>query len=306
MNVLILGGAGFLGSYVVDELVGRGHDVTVFDLHPSPYINGSAKMIVGDIMDGAAVEAAVQGMEAVYNFAGLADLNDSIDKPVETVTLNVMGNLNVLEACRKHGVRRFVYASSVYVFSRKGAFYGVSKKSSELIVEQYGEQYGLDYTIIRYGSVYGERGDANNRIYRIIRQALLEKKITFPGDGSEEREYIHGRDAGKLSVDILEDEKYAKQNVILTGVERFKYSELLSLIKEMMSNEIDVEMLDGDYRGHYVLTPYSFSPTIGVKLVNNPGIDFGQGLLDCINHVFHELQEEGKVDAPPVPENFSE
>ena len=306
MKVLVFGGAGFLGSYVVDELIGRGHEVTVFDLRASPYVNGSATMIVGDIMDAAAVESAASDQEAVYNFAGLADLNDSIDNPVETVTLNVMGNMHILEACRRAGVKRFLYASSVYVFSRKGAFYGVSKKSSELIVEQYGEKFDLDYTIIRYGSVYGERGDSNNRIYRILRQALTEQKITFQGNGSEEREYIHGRDAGKLSVQVLEDGSYIRQNVILTGVERFKYTDLLSLVREMMNSSITIEMLDQDYEGHYVLTPYSFSPTIGVKLVNNPGIDFGQGLLECLNSVYHELQEEGVIDPAPIPSRFSE
>lgn len=306
MKVLVFGGAGFLGSYVVDELVARGHDVSVFDLRESQYLNGDARMIVGDILDEDAVRGAVSSQDAVYNFAGLADLNDSIDKPVETVHLNVMGNLNILEASRLMGVKRFVYASSVYVFSHKGAFYGASKKSSELIVEQYGEQYDMGYTIIRYGSVYGERGDANNRIYRILRQALTEGKITFPGDGSEEREYIHGRDAGKLSADVIEDDKYLKQNVILTGAERFKYTELLSLIKEMMNNDIEIEMLDQAYKGHYVLTPYSFTPSIGVKLVNNPSLDFGQGLLECISHVYNELQAEGLVDGAPVPTEYSE
>jgi UDP-glucose 4-epimerase len=226
----------------------------------------------------------------VYNFAGLADLNASIADPVNTVSLNVMGNLNVLEACRAEKVGRFVFASSVYVFSRKGAFYGASKKSAELIVEQYAEQFGLPYTIIRYGSVYGGRADATNRIYRILREALTEKRITFRGDGSEEREYIHGRDAAKLSVDILADE-YRNQNVILTGVERFKYADLLAMIREMMDNEIDVEMRGEDYEGHYRLTPYSFSPTLGVKLVNNPSIEFGQGLLECMETVFREIQE---------------
>ncbi|MBT4589811.1 MAG: NAD(P)-dependent oxidoreductase [Rhodospirillaceae bacterium] len=255
MKVLVFGGAGFLGSYVVDELITRGHDVSIFDIKPSPYVNGKATMIVGDIMDADAVRAAIQGQDAVYNFAGLADLNDSIDKPVETVTLNVIGNLNILDAARHAGVKRYMYASSVYVFSQKGAFYGASKKSSELIVEQYGEQYDIDYTIVRYGSVYGERADANNRIYRIIREALTAKKISFQGDGSEEREYVHGRDAAKLSVDVLEDDKYRNQNVILTGIERFQYSELLSFVKEMLNDEVSIEMLDQDYKGHYVLTP---------------------------------------------------
>lgn len=306
MKVLVAGGSGFLGSYVVDQLIDRGHSVSIYDMQKPRRTNGEFRFVQGSILDVDAVEKAVAGNEIVYNFAGLADLNDSIDKPVETVSLNVIGNLNVLEAARKHRVKRFVYASSIYVFSHKGAFYGASKKASELIVEQYGEQYDLGYTIIRYGSVYGERADASNRIYRILRQALVEQKISFPGDGLEEREYIHGRDAAKLSVDVIEGESYRKQNVILTGMERFKYSELLAMIREMMNNNVHIEMLGNDYKGHYVLTPYSFSPRIGLKLVNNPGIDFGQGLLDCLNHLFEELQSEGLIDGAPIPKSYSE
>ena len=74
----------------------------------------------------------------------------------------------------------------------------------------------------------------------------------------------------------------------------------------MLNNQVEIEMLDQDYQGHYVLTPYSFSPSIGVKLVNNPSIDFGQGLLECVNHVFQELQDEGVVDEMPVPPEYSE
>lgn len=295
MKILVAGGSGFLGSYVVDELVGRGHDVTIFDLRESPFKNPKASLILGDVMDKRSVQNAISGHDVVYNFAGLADLNDSIDKPVETVTLNVMGNLNLLEGCRIHGISRFVYASTVYVFSRKGAFYGASKKSSELIIEQYAENYQLPYTIIRYGSVYGERGDSTNRIYRIIREALTQKSITFQGDGTEEREYIHGRDAAVLSVDVL-DEKFRDQNVTLSGLERLSYKELLGILNEMMNGEVDIRMRSEEYQGHYVLTPYSFAPTVGVKLVNNPSIEFGQGLLECIEHVYNELQEEGELE----------
>lgn len=294
MKVLVLGGAGFLGSYVVDELVGRDHAVTVFDLAEPRFPCADARYLKGDVLDARAVAEAAGGADVIYNFAGLADLNDSIDRPVETLTLNVMGNLNVLEACRSVGAKRFVYASSVYVFSRKGAFYGTSKKCSELVIEQYAEQFGLPYTIIRYGSVYGERADRSNRIYRIIRQALVEKKITFPGDGSEEREYVHGRDAAKLSVDILDD-AFAGQNVILTGMERYRYADLLGLLGEMMDGQVAIEMLDEDYKGHYTLTPYSFAPSVGVKLVNNPSVEFGQGLLECIEHVHRELQDDGVI-----------
>ncbi|MBF0624536.1 MAG: NAD(P)-dependent oxidoreductase [Magnetococcales bacterium] len=299
MRILVFGGSGFLGSYVVDELLDRGHQVAVFDKVASPFLNGRGRMIIGDLLDARQVQEAIRGFEVVYNFAGQADINRSIDQPVPTVTLNIMGNLNVLEGCRTHHVYRFVYASSAYVFSHRGAFYGTSKKCSEMIIEQYAEQFGLDYTIIRYGSVYGERANTLNRLYRIIREALIEGEITFPGNGAEEREYIHGRDAAQLSADIL-DPAYRNRNVILTGNERFSYRELLEILSEMLGGRLRTRFLDQDYHGHYVLTPYSFSPRVGVKLVNNPSIDFGQGLLECIEHVFHGLREEQPGFASPL------
>lgn len=294
MKVAVFGGSGFLGSYVVDELLARGHEVTVFDMKPSPWLGGRGRMVIGDVMDAREVAEATAGHEVVYNFAGLADLNQSIDQPALTLSLNVMGNLNVLEACRRQGVERFVYASSAYVFSNKGAFYGASKKASELIIEQYAEQFGLDYTVIRYGSVYGERADVTNRIYRILRQALTEGRITFAGDGNEEREYIHGRDAGKLSVDVL-DSNFRNQNIILTGSERFRYRDLLLFIREILNERVEIELLEQDYKGHYVMTPYSFSPRVGVKLVNNPSVDFGQGVLECIESLHRELHDRDEL-----------
>ena len=297
MKVLVFGGAGFLGSYVVDELVSRGHAVTVFDRQPSRWAPPSVPTITGDILDRAAVTQAVDGFEIVYNFAGLADLNTSITQPVETVTLNVVGNLNVLEACRHARVQRFLYASSVYVFSSKGAFYGASKKASELMIEEYRRQFEQEYTILRYGSVYGERADHSNRIYRLLSEALTSGTITFLGDGLEEREYIHGRDAARLSVDVLAPE-YRSASVMLTGGERYRYRDLLELIKEILDGRVQIVFLNQEYEGHYHLTPYTFAPTIGKKLVSNPSVDFGQGLVECLQTLSRELSLAG--DLPTV------
>ncbi len=287
-RVLVLGGAGFLGSYVVDELLSRGYRVTIFDKKRSRF-HADTPSILGDLLDARAVDAAVRGSSAVYNFAGLADLSVSVDHPLETVSLNVMGNMNALEACRRNKIPRFVFASTVYVYSTAGAFYGASKKCAEILIEQYSRQFNLDYTIIRYGSVYGERADVQNRIYRLVREALAEGKISFLGDGSEEREYIHGRDAAKLSVDILAP-SYRNNHVILTGVERYKYADLLKLIQEILGEKkVRIKLLNREYKGHYRLTPYTFSPSVGRKLFNNPCVDFGQGLLECIEAVYREL-----------------
>jgi UDP-glucose 4-epimerase len=290
-KALVFGGSGFLGSYVVDELVERGHDVTVFDISsPAARVTHTDKIthIRGDIMDMDAVMTAVRGHDVVYNCAGLADLNDSIGNPVDAVRLNVLGNTHILEACRQYAVTRFVYASTVYVFSQYGAVYGASKRSCELLIEQYRRLYGLDFTIIRYGSVYGARADGHNRIYRILKQALTEQKITFKGDGSEEREYIHGKDAAKLSVDIL-DPSFRNQSIMLTGVERFQYTQLLKMIAEILNNEVEIEFLNEEYKGHYNITPYSFTPTLGQKLVNNPSMDFGLGILECVQALHQDL-----------------
>jgi len=292
--VLVVGGAGFLGSYVVDELVARGYDVTIFDRHRSPWATEGVQAITGDILDGEAVARAIDGFDTVYNFAGFSDLNASISRPVETVTLNVLGNLNVLEACRRSEIKRFLYASSVYVFSTKGAFYGASKKASELMVEEYRRQYGLNYTVLRYGSVYGERADETNRIFRLLREAVTDGRITFLGNGLEEREYIHGRDAAHLSVDVLSPE-YCNANVILTGSERFRYKDLLDLIREILDYQVEIVLRDKEYKGHYHLTPYTFSPTTSKKLVSNPSVDFGQGLLECIQTLCQDLGLNGDV-----------
>ena len=139
----------------------------------------------------------------MYNLAGLANLDLAIKTPVKTMQLNILGNMNILEACVANNIKKFIYASSAYAMSNKGSFYGISKLASEKIIEEYHEKYNLDFTILRYGSVYSEREYDNNYIYNIVKKAVLENLIYHNGDGNEIREYIHAADAAKLSVDVI-------------------------------------------------------------------------------------------------------
>jgi len=255
VKVIVFGGSGFLGSFVADKLSLEGHQVTIFDQFPSPYLKKNQKMIAGNILQADGVYQAIEGQDVVYNFAGLSDLNASISQPLLTLETNVLGNTYILDASTKCNIQRFVYASTVYVYSNKGSFYGVSKRCSEKIIEQYHEEFSLPYTIIRYGSVYGNRSDEQNRLYRMIREALTHGKITFQGTGEEEREYIHVQDAADLSVEIL-NEKYKNQNIMLTGIERHSYRDLLKMINEVMGNKIEIKFLNQEYMGHYTITPY--------------------------------------------------
>lgn len=290
-KVVIFGGSGFLGSYVADELAGRGYDVVIADLIPSKYIQDKQQFIKVDVSEMKSIQEVIEGASIVYNFVAIANLDDAIHDPVNTMQINVMGNLNILEACRQNGgINRFVYASSAYALSEEGSFYGISKQSSEKLTEEYFQRYGLNYTVIRYGSLYGERASHNNYIYNLLKNAIQNKELHYKGDGQDLREYIHAADAAKLSVDILEDVQYENEHIILTGTERLKRIELLTMINEIMQNKLEVKQISDNNMGHYKITPYSYHPTVAKKLVANPYIDLGQGLLECIQVIYSEME----------------
>jgi UDP-glucose 4-epimerase len=181
-NACVIGGAGFLGSHVADQLSDAGYSVRIYDRCASKWLRRDQQMIVGDILDAESMGTALTGSEVVYNFAAISDLNDALDKPLQTVQVNVLGTVNVLEACRTNGVKRFVYASTVYVYSREGGFYRCSKQAAEHYVEEYQRAYGIDFTILRYGSLYGPRADETNGLYRIVRDALEQGLISYEGN----------------------------------------------------------------------------------------------------------------------------
>jgi len=291
MKVLVTGGAGFLGSHVADALTESGHEVTVFDIRESPYISDGQKMVVGDLLDEEALNHVVSGQEAVYHFAGIADIDECATRPVDTAKYNILGTVQLLEACRKVDTGRFVFASSAYVYSDSGSFYRASKQACEAFIENYQQLYGLKFTCIRYGSLYGDRADSRNSIYNLITQAIAKGKITYRGTGDELREYIHVRDAAQISAAIL-DPEYENQHLIITGLEKMRYGDLLDMIREMLNNEVEIEILPSERKAHYRITPYNFSPKLGKKIVNNTHIDMGQGLLQCMAEIYEKIHGE--------------
>ena len=291
MNILVTGGSGFLGSHVSDALSDTGHSVTIFDIHESPYLRPDQSMCIGDLMDMDQMEPCLKGMDVVYHFAGIADIDECKVRPVDTAKFNVLGTVQLLETCRRVGVRRFVFASSAYVYSDAGFFYRSSKQACESFIENYADLYNLKYTCLRYGSLYGPRADERNSIYKLILQAVKEGKITYQGTGDELREFIHVQDAAQSSVQIL-DPKYENCYISLTGKEKMQYSVLLEMIKEMLGNRIEIEIKPSTRKAHYRITPYNFSPKLGMKLSNNPHVDMGQGLLQCIGEIFEATHSE--------------
>jgi len=290
----VIGGSGFLGSHVADQLSDADYTVRIYDRIESKWLRRGQEMIVGDILDLDSLKAAVGGSDVVYNFAAVADLNDALDKPLQTVQTNVLGTVNALEACRTSGVNRFVYASTVYVYSREGGFYRCSKQSAEHYVEEYQRTYGLDFTILRFGSLYGPRADASNGLYIIVRRALEEGAISYAGNPESIREYIHVEDAARASVLALRDD-FRNESVVLTGHQPMRVLDLLKMLAEIMGMPEAVDFRDEAYAGHYVRTPYAYLPKLGRRYTAALHVDLGQGLLQLIDEVRAECVRQGRL-----------
>lgn len=303
-KVVVFGASGFLGSHVADALAAAGYQVRLFDRLESPFKKSNQEMIVGDIMDLDQVIEAAKGTSIVYNFAAIADIDEAHDKPIPTATINVLGNMHTLEAARIAGARRFVFASTVYVYSESGSFYRASKQAAERFTETYHERYGLDYNILRYGSLYGRRADRRNGIYRMLREAIEHHSITYKGSGEAMREYIHVEDAARMSVQVLAPE-FANRHLILTGQEKLRIKDVMTMVSEMMPWPVELHFDEANTVHHYKITPYAFQPKIGRKLVLNEHVDLGQGLLDCLREIHQDLHhnDENGDSTPATPDN---
>jgi UDP-glucose 4-epimerase len=289
-KAIVFGGSGFVGSHVADALTSAGIETTIFDIMPSKYLQKNQKFIHGSILDQDLLVSSIKEQDYVYHLAGQADIGISFKKPKDTLHLNIQGTTNILEACRLNNIERFVFASTVYVYSDAGGFYRASKQACEIIIEEYQKIFGINYTILRYGSLYGPRAPEENFIYRVLKQAITEKKINLGYGLDEKRDFIHVYDAAKMSVDILQSE-YQNIHAVLTGYQNLSRGELIDIIVEMLGDKIEVNKLQSEIdhaHGHYRLTPYVFKPKISRKIVSSEYLEFGQGILSCIEEIYEK------------------
>ena len=286
-KVLVVGGSGFLGSHVADELTEKGYEVTIFDQKKSTWINDNQKFIESDLLDREHVIKSLEGFNFVIHFAGIADIGESKEKPLEPIETNIIGTANLLEGCRKNKIEKFIFASSVYVFSKYGSFYGKSKQACELLIEEYQNEFNLDYIHVRYGSLYGPRAQEWNGLKKYISEIIKNKQIDFSGNGEEKREYIHVKDAAIMTASLLEsDEKNIAVNI--TGHQVISTLDLFKLIFEVLQLEEKINLSkESNVVSHYKISPYSFQPKESKKLVPKKFIDIGQGVLEII----HEIED---------------
>ncbi len=268
MKCLVTGGSGFLGSHVADELTKKGHKVTIFDRKRSKWKKSNQKMITGDILNYNFLEEAIKGKDVIFHFAALSDLNESLHQPLKTIKSNILGTAYALELCRKHKIKRFVHASTIYVNSDQGGFYRSSKKAAEDYVEEYKKRYGLEYTILRFGSLYGDRSHKNNGVRKIIENALKNDQVSYDGSSRTVREYIHVIDAAKATANVLNN-KYKNKHIIITGVKKIKLPYFLNKLAKILKNKKKIKFKNKKIMGHYTVSPYTYNPIKGKNLELN-------------------------------------
>jgi UDP-glucose 4-epimerase len=225
-TALVTGGAGFIGSHIVDRLLGKGMRVAVIDNLSSGYrenVNADAVLHEADIRDAERVRAIFgeEKPEVVFHLAAQMDVRKSVADPVYDAQCNVIGSLNLLEACKATGTRKFVFSSTGGVIYGEPNYlpvredhatlpmcpYGAAKRSVETYLHMYQENFGVGYTVLRYGNVYGPRQDPHGEagVIAIFSQMMLSgDQPRIFGDGSQTRDYVNVRDvveANMLAMD---------------------------------------------------------------------------------------------------------
>jgi len=290
-SVTVIGGAGFIGSHVSDQLTKIGYKVKIFDIKESPYLKKGQKMFTGDILDHDALHESISGSKYVYNFAGIAEIKEAKESPLRALEYNIMGAAKSIDISVKEGVEKYILASSLYIYSDKGGFYRASKLSAESIIETYSETYDIKHTLLRFGTLYGPRAQDWNSLNKYVYEAINHEEINYIGDGNEIREYIHVKDAARLSSKAIEKE-YDNKSINITGTQVFTSGEMLNMIKEILNDNVKINFHKASRSNdHYKITPYRHRPKKAMKLVPDKFVDLGSGILDLIETMEDEKDQ---------------
>jgi UDP-glucose 4-epimerase len=256
MRVLVTGGAGFIGSHVVDRLASAGHVPRILDTKASPW-QADVETVLGDVRRIEDVRSALRDCDAVCHLAAAADVGQVIQTPAESTELNAMGTLAVLEAARLEGVRRVVYASTVWVYSEVAAdevdedtllpcpdhVYTAGKLSGELLCHSYAELYGLEPTVLRFGIPYGPRARPAAVIPSFVDRARRGEALTIAGSGEQQRVFVYVEDLAEGVVRGLQPEAIGR-TYNLAGRETITIRGLAEIVQDEVGG-VDIVHTEG-------------------------------------------------------------
>lgn len=306
MKVLVTGGAGFIGSNIVEELIKMGHSVRVLDNFStgrreniSEFIN-QIELIEGDIRSYHTVNMAVNDVEIILHEAALPSVPRSINDPVTTNEVNVGGTLNILDAAKNHEVRRVVFASSSSVYGESEFLpkhetmalnpmspYAVSKLAGENYLKVFNKIYGIETIALRYFNVFGKNQDPNSQysavIPKFIRAIKDDMQPVIYGDGEQSRDFTHV--ANVVHANILAATTDCKTPLTLNCATHVQVTlkKLISDINTILGKEIKPVFVDP--RSGDIKHSYASIDLIWEKLGYKPKIDFYNGLKLTIKNM---------------------
>jgi UDP-glucose 4-epimerase len=256
LKILITGGAGFIGSHIADLFIKNNHDVIIMDNLANGNknnINSKAKFYEADILDNLDEIFKKEKFDVLIHNAALVDANESISKPKAYEKVNVKGTVNLLEYCRKFNVKKFIYASSNAVYGNPEYLpcdekhptnpinpYGKTKLEAENKIIDYSNKYGVKYTILRYGNVYGPRQDPikGGVIIKFLSRIMNNKNPIIFGDGTQTRDFLFVEDAALATLLALETNN--KIFNIASG-KQTSINELLEEMKKLFDKKIKIQ-----------------------------------------------------------------
>ena len=259
MNILVTGGAGFIGSHLVRHLLAKGENVTALDNLSTGLAENlppEAKLVEMDILDEDLPKVVAAGaFDAIVHLAAQTMVDTSIKNPLLDTRENLLGTVHVLEAARAANVKRVIFASTAAVYgdvkeddlpvreaqpTEPMSFYGLSKLSVEKYLEMYRKIYGMEYVVLRFANVYGERqGDGGEGgVISIFAKAVAEgRDITIYGDGEQTRDFVYAGDIAEGILAALRTEEVNAAYNLSTQTET-SLRELVSLLAEIRGREI--------------------------------------------------------------------
>ncbi len=247
MKVLVTGGSGFIGSHVVDQLVEAGHKPVIYDRRPSPF-RDDIQTELGELSDLTMLELAMSGCDAVMHLAAAADVNEVAKMPVESEAANARGTLNVLEAARGAGVKRVVYASTIWVYTGESGervdeesnlgmpnhLYTASKLAGEMYCRSYNELYDLEFTVLRFGIPYGPRARPAAVVPAFVGKAMAGEALTVAGAGDQSRRFVYVEDLASGCVKAL-DPVAANRTYNLVSDSSVTILEIAELVQDLVA-----------------------------------------------------------------------
>jgi UDP-glucose 4-epimerase len=250
MRVLVTGGAGFIGSHVVDRLRAHGHEPRIFDIVSSPYHGSDVEAVIGDLLDFRALRAAMQGCEATVHLAAMSDVNEVLADPARAEHVNATGTELLLEAARQEGTGRVVYASTIWVYGGMNGvvpldedapllppshIYTATKLAGELHCHAYRDRCGVQSTILRFGIPHGPRARPSTVVASFVNRARAAEPLTIRGSGRQSRQFVYVQDLADGVVAALRPQA-ANRTYNLVGTEQVAVRKIANAVRELVND----------------------------------------------------------------------